>query len=652
MIIQDDLENDITVETPSLYPATFDFKNTAETSVIVFVKDNKDLPLTKIPLSIYAVFNGEKHLLENGITSSDGELAFTREIGNHIDSLSVETPYIGLVNESLIVLEGRKHIELNIGGKTSYQLQGQINPANSATSRTAATFNFLGSFDNLGVPHYLEPIDDYIFQDMLDLINNSLPESYPVPQYHPEYLADDVSSDTKLKDSAEVWVTFVHEGAGWTNTLGYYTYDLNNPPTTAAEIANLTVIFPNTSFIHSGGGLSSGNKVSLGRFSANTGIGWFLVPQGWSGGTVVERSQIKYSNKDFNTFTQPQYRTHTVLLKDLAREVLLLGIEDTSRPGGDNDFNDAVFYVSANPFSALIIDDLQETTADTSVDTDGDGVSDKNDNYPDDANKAFDIYTPEENVFGSLAFEDLWPSKGDFDVNDMIIENNFQSIANVSKQVVEIRAKFKLKALGGVIHNGFGFELPISSDLIESISGQQVEASDEIQLAANGTELGQNNAVILVFDDGFRVWSGAQSKTNTISENAYIEPLEIDMVIKFKQPISIQALGYAPYNPFIFQTGERGVEIHLIDGTPTDKADLTYSYNGNEKSVSNPYKTTDNLPWGISLPVSFDYPEENESVSTAYNYFNQWAASNGNSYKDWYVIKSNYRNTNKIYNKK
>ena len=101
----------------------------------------------------------------------------------------------------------------------------------------------------------------------------------------------------ELSQEADVWLTFVHEGAGYRNALAYYEYDINNPPTTVADIDTINIVFPNTSYPGSGGDLASGSKVRLGRFSAGTGIGWALVPNGWNGVEVGQgmRNEIFYS---------------------------------------------------------------------------------------------------------------------------------------------------------------------------------------------------------------------------------------------------------------------------------------------------------------------------------------------------------------------
>ncbi len=74
---------------------------------------------------------------------------------------------------------------------------------------------------NGGVPTNLIGPRDVINNTMLEFINASLPEQKPVPVNHPDYLNPNANIDIQITALADVWVTFVHEGAGYKNTLGY-----------------------------------------------------------------------------------------------------------------------------------------------------------------------------------------------------------------------------------------------------------------------------------------------------------------------------------------------------------------------------------------------------------------------------------------------
>jgi len=240
----------------------------------------------------------------------------------------------------------------------------------------AQTYNYLGSYTSNGTPLYLEAESDVISVETQEMISNALPESFPVPDYNPHYISSGYDTDLNLSEDAEVWVTFVSEGAGYRNVLGYYTYPVGNPPATAPSAEDVTIIFPNVSALGSGGGLLMGNKVKIGTFTEGTAIGWVLLANGWQGGAVTNGYWKLYSNTDYNPESNEDLRHHNVLLADPDNERIILGFEDIRRDYGscDNDFNDAIFYVTANPYSAMTTTnfaDVSSATEDVSSANDG-----------------------------------------------------------------------------------------------------------------------------------------------------------------------------------------------------------------------------------------------------------------------------------------
>lgn len=219
---------------------------------------------------------------------------------------------------------------------------------------------YIGNFDAEGKPNYLVAQGDTVSQELLDIINASLPPGQSVPTYNPGYLADSLVTNVNLIGDADLWVTFVNEGASYCNAIGFYSYPTLTPPSRVEDVGDFNIIFPNVSSVGSGGQLVTGDKVQLGHFTAGTSIGWFLIPDGWNKANrkVDMKPGIKCSDKILNTFTDEQYRQHMTLLSDIQHQKLILGIEDISRPSGDNDFNDALFYVTANPFDAIQIEQL------------------------------------------------------------------------------------------------------------------------------------------------------------------------------------------------------------------------------------------------------------------------------------------------------
>jgi hypothetical protein len=227
-------------------------------------------------------------------------------------------------------------------------------------------FRFLGGWNADGTPEYLQPIPGDVTPAMINFVNTTLPESVNLPNSDDEYFGDNIQFNTELNEASEVFLTMVHEGAGWKNTLGYYTYEINNPPATVYDIDSMVVIFPNVSQMEV---VQPGNKVLLGEFPAGTGIGYFLIADGWTGDTICLKSHIVFSDPDLNTFTTEAYQQQTILLNYVQQEQLLLCFEDIMRPGGDNDFNDAVFYITAEPGAIDTTDIPKIPTAYLSGDT-------------------------------------------------------------------------------------------------------------------------------------------------------------------------------------------------------------------------------------------------------------------------------------------
>ncbi|WP_459211902.1 DUF4114 domain-containing protein [Aquimarina rhabdastrellae] len=238
----------------------------------------------------------------------------------------------------------------------------------SITTISAQNYNYLGSYTSNGTPLYLDD-NDIVSVETLELIDSSLPESYPVPEYNPHYISSGYDTDIMLQEDADIWVTFVSEGAGYRNVLGFYTYDINNPSPTVPDPEDITIIFPNVSALGSGGGLEAGNKVKIGNFEAGTGIGWVLLANAWNGQQVTSGYWQLYSNPDYNPESNPDLRYHNVLLQDPENERVILGFEDIRRDYGscDNDFNDAVFYITASPYSAMTTNNYADVDSATDI---------------------------------------------------------------------------------------------------------------------------------------------------------------------------------------------------------------------------------------------------------------------------------------------
>lgn len=597
-------------------PAGFDYSTTTIVEVSLKVPEY----LNKAVFSLIAFHENIDSLkFAKATFNNDGLFTSSYTIPSYSDSVLIQSEYLGLIDGITIPI---------LNGKVDYDYRplyeddeksASIEKSVSLKSASADGYTYLGDYNYLGVPYYLTDRDN-IQQNLLDDINASLPEYKKLPNEHPEYIASGTQTNIVITKTADVWVTFVSEGAGYKNSLGYYTYKVGNEPKSIADIEKLNIVFPNASFKGSGGGLISGDKVKLGRFSAGTVVAWFLVADGWKNYGVGNGRNIFFSQPDLNVESDPDLRTHMVMLWDKSRETFLFGFEDIQRNYGgcDQDFNDLVFYASSNPVDAIERTDVQ--AIDAANDADGDGINDELDDFPYDPNKSFNNYAPSDAENGTLAFEDLWPSKGDYDFNDLVVSYKFNTIANATNKISSLEAEFVVDNIGAAYKNGFAFVLPVAASNIESVENQVMNVG-YVSLNANGTESGVTETVIFVAE-------------NTKS----LEGDTISIVVTLKNPVAKTTLGSPPYDLFIVIDGEREREVHMADFAPTSKGQLYLGHSDDYSDATEGryYKTNRNLPWVINMYSTYSVPAEKVSIDKVYGKFISWANSGGTENLDWY----------------
>jgi LruC domain-containing protein len=283
------------------------------------------------------------------------------------------------------------------------------------------------------------------------------------------------------------------------------------------------------------------------------------------------------------------------------------------------------------------------------TDMDGDGVPDELDAFPNDPDRAFRSWYPNENNFSTIAFEDLWPGMGDFDFNDMVVIMQYEIVTNADNELVDLNGKFRLMAAGASLNNGFAVAIDVAPDHVASVSGGSI-AGSLINFDAKGFEAGHTNQTVWIVMDAINDLYPGPDFLNTVPELAYVETDTITVSMTLSTP---QAnFGIAPFNPFIFVNQERGKEIHLLDFPPTALVDPVYFGMWEDNSTPQTgkyYKTDSNLPWAIEIPVNFDYPIEKVDILQTHLKFAEWATSGGTLFPDWYLNLTGYRNQGNVY---
>lgn len=539
-----------------------------------------------------------------------------------------------------------------------------------------------------GLPSVVEA-SDAAPASLITRISTALPEGTDrYAQRATNHYFDNVAqANISIVDNANVWVTFVSEGAAVNNTMGYFYYPTSNPPSDTSQITKRYIVFPNASTSANDGGgtagrLTNGTKVKLKYQDPNTGewgdifpggttISWFLVESGWGSSAYdswfANRQKDQFSIPAFNKGGLPQM----VLLYDGSTQRIILGFEDTalSPSGGSNvagtypsdkDYNDVVFAVSANPITSIDTDPFPRLP--NSGDRDGDGEPDGTDDYPDDPLRAHNNYYPSASTFGSLSFEDNWPAVGDYDLNDLVLDYRIMYITNFAGQVKDVELQTRFKAIGATFKNGFAWELNANQSNVSNISTTYsgpgtLLPGNVFQLDAKGYESGiipSSKVVVPFFDNAFTLFGSQEfipGYVNTVEGATYYTPVNVYKRVTFTSPVSVASLGSLPYNPFIISNSNRAREIHKTGMSPTSKASGYFNTMDDLSSTLGYYTGTANYPWVLDVPVSAEYSTESTIISNSFLKFNSWVSTSGASFTDWYSNKGAGYRGNSIYSR-
>lgn len=282
------------------------------------------------------------------------------------------------------------------------------------------------------------------------------------------------------------------------------------------------------------------------------------------------------------------------------------------------------------------------------IDTDKDGVADLLDEFPTDANRA---YSSKEPYIGYKVntFEDLWPSTGDYDFNDVVIKTKTIYYYNAKNELVNSESEMVLSAMGGSLVKGLSLQyLNLSIEGLKSTYTQMdIKKYIKNVVATKGNispvvdEKSTNS--IRITDNLFEIQSSRYSNTGFGFDAT---PDTFKWTVNYNSGFAIK--GKTNMLLDFFLTGlnneKQSYEIHVADRPATAGADtkLFGTFEDNTVAAENRwYKSAENHPWAIELypgTGNFSHPYERNSILLAYPSFAKWASSGGVEATDWYLF--------------
>ncbi|MBN2160432.1 MAG: LruC domain-containing protein [Spirochaetes bacterium] len=220
--------------------------------------------------------------------------------------------------------------------------------------------------------------------------------------------------------------------------------------------------------------------------------------------------------------------------------------------------------------------------AESKTDRDGDGVPDDADEFPDDPfliGSVIGEYT--------VAYEDLWPNKGDADFNDLVVRLNIQEFIDNNNMVSKIIITSRLLAAGA------GYKNQLWIGILDK----------DYQLIFNPKQ-------------------DLNGKWNTRPKDTYVEGPVHTLEVVLDPPVARDLMDSMPYDPYIKCNGNDKNQVHLSFVKTKFKDKVLDS---------------DNFPWAVLVPADWAWPYEGESIFSAYPEFKPWYESKGAAYRDWYL---------------
>ena len=449
--------------------------------------------------------------------------------------------------------------------------------------------------------------------------------------------------DLLLQQDSEVTFTLLGGSTCWTSSLGYYYYTDDNKPTKPSDI-NIVMLFPNTQdgqwaraeiknlrSYNGNIGTLRGDVVRLMYypniakddktgattiFPKGTRIGFILKTQSWA----MQGPNYALNIGAFSG--QKKYNCWCATTDGLSFGKKLKG-DNGKYPNLEGKSRGAKFSYKATNGDTYTLISFEDAMDDIDFD---DLIF---------ALKPVGVFAPvpeiankKSSTTGVYAFEDLWPNKGDYDLNDAIVNAKHEKEFNNNGKI--IKETFYLTTYQNYVTLTSGLALTLNTKVNpKSIVMKKIKPESTETEEASFTKDG--NVYYLTED-----FNGELGTT-------YILELNYSSALTSAEKL-------ASIQPFIYRReGDKNWEVHIPMEAPTAKMNTSYFGKGDDRS--NPEKglyfvRQGNYPFAFYLEganiSAFEetiLKRENESkaIDMLFPDFLKWSNSNGETNQDWYL---------------
>ncbi|EPG72540.1 hypothetical protein LEP1GSC058_0985 [Leptospira fainei serovar Hurstbridge str. BUT 6] len=255
------------------------------------------------------------------------------------------------------------------------------------------------------------------------------------------------------------------------------------------------------------------------------------------------------------------------------------------------------------------------------ADSDGDGIPDSTDIYPNDPSRSTELLYPGEGVY-TLAFEDLYPSPGDADLNDYVVQFKNEEDLDAAGKIVRLRGRYQHVARGAGYSHKLLLKLPVNVGATVTYKRTDGNENAKVAQTTSTVTAAQLNQGYELLPDSSKTLSGQNANPGEVFKHGHVATIEI----VFDSPVTRAQLGAFPYDLF----------AHVI----SSNHDIHFPGLYKNSDGSDPYMDSTGFPWAILVPGAWKYPYEKQDIrkpsQTGYGDFSLWVTSKGTNYKNWY----------------
>ena len=453
--------------------------------------------------------------------------------------------------------------------------------------------------------------------------------------------------DLLLQQDSEVTFTLLGGSTCWNSSLGYYYYTDDHKPTKPSDI-NPIMLYPNTQ----DGQWARASVLKLNSYNGNIGtlrgdvvqlmyypnianndktgatkvfpkgtrIGFILKTQGWGmQGRDYSLNADKLHNNGFKNFNWWSSTTDGVSYGTL----LSIDIKNKKVPNLEGSSRGAKFSYKASNGDTYTLISFEDAMDDQDFD---DLIF---------ALKPVGVFAPVPEIAdkvtstnGVYAFEDKWPSKGDYDLNDAVVD---------AKHEIEFNTK------GKIIKENF--YLTTYQNYVELTNGLALTLNTNVKpksVAMKKIAQGSTDAEVATFTREGDVYYLTDDIKREIGSTYILE-------LTYSNPLSSSAQ-MASIQPFIYRSeGSLNWEVHIPKEEPTER--MNTNYFGKDDDCSEPqrklyYVRDGNYPFAFYLKNAdinafketiLERGNESIPIDQFFPGFIDWSTSGGTRNQDWYL---------------